>query len=62
MVKTLLQIAKGFRVPVLELTGAGLLVVGAYRLAEWAAFVVAGVALLGKSLEIDLREQRDAKQ
>lgn len=56
MVKNLIALLAMLRVELLELIGAGLIVVGLYR--QWgtgAAFIAAGVALLAKSMELDLR-------
>lgn len=48
-----------FRVVVLELVGAGLVVAGGALVAPALGFVLAGVAVLVKSLEVDLRRGGD---
>jgi hypothetical protein len=55
MVKNLIALLAIVRVELLELIGAGLVVAGVYR--QWgtgAAFIASGVALLAKSMELDL--------
>lgn len=55
LVRTAALVIRRVKVPLFEAVGAGAVVVG---LAQWepaAAWVAAGVALLGKSLEWDLR-------
>ncbi|HVV37596.1 MAG TPA: hypothetical protein VHC63_13385 [Acidimicrobiales bacterium] len=64
MVKSLLSVVRSLRVAALELGGAALVVVGVaqHDMHHAAAFVVGGVALLGKSFELDLRRQSDPER
>lgn len=55
MVKVLAALLMRFRVGLLEFVGASAVVVGAWQLSEPVGVIVAGVALLAKSMELDLR-------
>jgi hypothetical protein len=58
MVTVLLTAITTKRAQLAEVVGAGLIVYGAAQVTSWAAFVVAGVAVLAKSLEWDLDRGR----
>lgn len=55
MVKVLAVLFARFRVAILELAGASAVVAGAWQLSPPAGVIVAGVALLAKSMELDLK-------
>lgn len=57
MVKTFAAVARRWRVAVLELIGAALLIACAAEFDPRAGIGVAGVAVLLKSFEYDLRDQ-----
>lgn len=54
MVKTLLALLRSSKVALAELAGAGTVVYGVDQLHRPAAVIVAGVAVLAKSVEWDL--------
>lgn len=55
MVSVLLSLFLRLRVVLLELAGAGVIVYGVSMLSTAAAVIVAGVFVLAKSMELDLR-------
>jgi hypothetical protein len=57
MVKTLLRVARASKTTVAEIAGAGVIVYGVAQYSGPAAWIVAGVAVLAKSMEWDLDEK-----
>lgn len=58
MVKTLVALFTRWRTSIYELAGAALVVTGIAQVSTWGAIIAAGVALLLKSLELDLRSDK----
>ena len=58
MVNLIVALATRFRVGLLELVGSGIVVAGVAQFSGRAAVVVAGVFVLAKSMEADLKRAK----
>jgi hypothetical protein len=59
VVKILLAIIASRQALILEVAGAAAVIYGVSQLAGWAGWVAAGAVLLLKSLEVDLRGDKE---
>lgn len=57
MVKTIVALFTRWRTSIYEVAGAALVVTGIAQVSTWGAIVAGGIALLLKSLELDLRSE-----
>ena len=55
MVRVLIALTRGKSAPALEFAGASAVVYGVFQHSHWVAWVVAGIALSLKAMEVDLK-------
>lgn len=59
MIETLLAVAYALVVPVLELAGAMLVTVSAFKASDTWGYAIAGLFLLGKAFEVERKRSRE---